>query len=358
MPTLATPPYQHCLVFAGGGFRFPYYLGVYAAACATGQTPDVLLAVCGGSIAATVIQRLPDDTSRLNWCCSRELYDYWQSVRPARGARVEHVLWGVMRRALDRRPAARMAALWDDYLFDIGARIPLPAHDIHLGTPAVYVVASRVLFERHEQGHAREGRRLLEEILIGPDAPGLVMESGADQGVIGPCAVSQPGNPISEQVRLESRMSLDDAARASITDMFYCTAHDVTLGASTHAYFGGALDLMPIELAHRLGQRVTMERKEPYGRIEQDAIRVVLGMDANARLQQVHAQKAAAWYDTTDISQRLSQHAIDMVIDWRRGVLRLKPPARYEDFVAGVHAQWAYGYERGLAAFGSRSQGL
>ena len=59
-----THQYERCLVLAGGGFRFGYYLGIHAAAEEAEYVPDLLLATCGGAVAAAVIARLPDAAAR------------------------------------------------------------------------------------------------------------------------------------------------------------------------------------------------------------------------------------------------------------------------------------------------------
>jgi hypothetical protein len=53
-------PYKRCMVMGGGGFRFGIYIGMYAALRQAGKAPDVLLASCGGAIAAAIIHNLPD----------------------------------------------------------------------------------------------------------------------------------------------------------------------------------------------------------------------------------------------------------------------------------------------------------
>jgi predicted acylesterase/phospholipase RssA len=47
------------MVMGGGGFRFGIYIGMYAALRQAGKAPDVLLASCGGAIAAAIIHN-PD----------------------------------------------------------------------------------------------------------------------------------------------------------------------------------------------------------------------------------------------------------------------------------------------------------
>jgi hypothetical protein len=69
--------YERCMVLAGGGFRFGYYLGMHAAAVDAGQEPDLLLATCGGAVAGAIIRNLPDSAARKAWVASPQLYQYF-----------------------------------------------------------------------------------------------------------------------------------------------------------------------------------------------------------------------------------------------------------------------------------------
>ena len=75
--------YQQCMVMAGGGFRFGIYLGLYAAARDAGQAPDLVLASCGGAIAAALIHREPDVARQKAWLASPEMYNFWAGITPA-----------------------------------------------------------------------------------------------------------------------------------------------------------------------------------------------------------------------------------------------------------------------------------
>jgi hypothetical protein len=94
-----------------------------------------------------------------------------------------------------------------------------------------------------------------------------------------------------------------------------------------------------------------MERKGWYDRhIELPALRMVLGINGNQRLQHVLQQEADVWIDTADMETALVQHQISKQIQWLRNRIVLRVPERYDDFVAMVRLQWEYGYQRALQA--------
>ena len=49
-------PYERVQLFSGGGSRFGYYLGSYAALVAHDLTPDMIVGTCGGSLSAYLVK--------------------------------------------------------------------------------------------------------------------------------------------------------------------------------------------------------------------------------------------------------------------------------------------------------------
>ncbi|MGO1742917.1 MAG: patatin-like phospholipase family protein, partial [Psychrobacter sp.] len=74
-------PYQRVQLFSGGGSRFGYYLGSYAALVAHDLTPDIIIGTCGGSLSAYLVQLAPDPKDLQQLMCSRELYHVIAAIR-------------------------------------------------------------------------------------------------------------------------------------------------------------------------------------------------------------------------------------------------------------------------------------
>lgn len=68
--------YQRAVLFSGGGTRFGLYLGMYAALDEMGLKPDLLIASCGGSLAAAIIQAFERDAERKSYLQSEEFYRF------------------------------------------------------------------------------------------------------------------------------------------------------------------------------------------------------------------------------------------------------------------------------------------
>jgi predicted acylesterase/phospholipase RssA len=339
--------YKHCMVMAGGGFCFGYYLGMYAAAQKAGRTPDILLASCGGSIAAYLIQALPTDEERKAWIASREMHAFWLSLRSSPKATIARTAWHALKRKWSTARAPKVADLFDDYFFDIPARLPLPAPAAQPQV-AVAIVGGRLLYDRSDVGQRRQGRKLFEEtIFCAPQTASLLT------GMASPLATPEWGeHAIAPSLATDVQIPFADAARISISDMYYFPC--VSLDGQT--YTGGVVDLFPLEIAKVLAHSVTMEFKAPFD--QQYAIpawRAVLGLDGNQRLRYTHGQYADTWVDSSDVMQALAEYDIKKKLDWRNNRYRLAPPADYHDYARKIEAHWQYGYQRGEEAF-ARSQ--
>ena len=74
-------PYERVQLFSGGGSRFGYYLGSYAALVAHDLTPDMIVGTCGGSLSAYLVNLAPDPRDLQELMCSRELYRVITAIR-------------------------------------------------------------------------------------------------------------------------------------------------------------------------------------------------------------------------------------------------------------------------------------
>ncbi|WP_233212606.1 patatin-like phospholipase family protein [Collimonas sp. PA-H2] len=342
-----TGQYQCCMVMAGGGFRFGYYLGMYAAAVETNNKPDILLASCGGAIAAAVIQALPDDAQRKAWISSPAMYQFLCGLRTTPKAAIGRAFIHAAKRRLDSRRAPVIPDLFNDYFFDIPPELPLPKQQSE-NSVAVAIVGGKILFSKNQVGQPRSKRKLFSEVVFGEPRTAALL-----QGMDSPLSNPMWGeNAIARELLTDVAMPIGDAVRISISDMFYfpCHAH------KTGHYTGGVVDLFPIELAQRLGQRVIMELKAPFNQaLAIPAWRAVLGVDGNHRLRHMHDQYADAWIDASDVDSRFDKRGMQMKISWTKNRFSLLMPARYETYLEDVEAQWQYGYQRGMEAFANPS---
>jgi len=336
--------YERCMVMAGGGFRFGYYLGMHAAAEDSGMAPDIILASCGGSLAAAIIHALPDAAQRKQWLASPEMYQFLCRMRAAPHAHPLPVLGAALLRGMSRGRARRVPDVFRDYMFELPGALPLPI--ARAEGPALAIVAAKLLFGREEAGEVRGERPLFAEVLLGPERACSLLQgwTAPASSPAWSCGAVAPG------LLLDSGMPVADAVRSSITDMLYFACHE---HGGEH-YMGGVIDLFPIEIAHGLARHVTMEAKPPFGQwLAIPALRKVLGIDGNARLKHVHAQHAHAWVDTSDVSRALRGSGMQKRIDWLGNRIQLVMPPSLSEYALDIEKQWQYGYQRGIEAYAS-----
>lgn len=330
------------MVLAGGGFRFGIYLGMYAALCEQGRAPDVLLASCGGAMAAAIIHNLPDDASRRAYLTSPEMHRFWCSLRSTPQARLLPNLLRAAQRKLSRARAAVVPDLFNDYLFEIPAELPFPPQT---GTPEVDVaiLGGELLFGPDDVGQPRGPRKLYAETLFG-NARCAALVAGMHSPVSNPYWGS---HAVEAALRCDSSVPLTEAARISVADMFYfrCQAY------GGKEYIGGVLDLFPVEVAQRLARHLVMERKEAFDQnFAIPAWRSVLGISGNRRLRFANHQPVEVRIDASDVSHVLARQQLQQKLDWRRNRIELAMPPDYPTFVRYMEDQWQYGYQRASQA--------
>ena len=341
--------FERCMVFAGGGFRFGAYLGMYAAACDAGRKPDILLASCGGAIAAAIIHALPDDQSRKAWLCSPEMYDYCSHAQSTPHAALYRVLLRAAQRRLSTRLAPNVPDIFSEYLFEPpSSLLPMPPVVTYIDQPALAIIGAKILFAISDVGIERGARRLFAETIFACERVHGLLAGETAALAKNPWQASA----IAPRLSFESIYPLANTVLISTSDVVYFPSV-LHLG---QRYSGGAIDLFPIEIAKQLAAEIMMEFKAPLDQnFAAPAWRSVYGIDGNARLRQVQQDfgKAGAtvWIDTRDIRQQLRTEQVQKKLDWRTGRIRLVAAKTYSDFVAQMQAQWRYGYACGTAAF-------
>lgn len=339
--------YQRCMVMAGGGFHFGYYLGIYAAMCKLNKPPDVLLASCGGAIAAAVIQALPNDEQRKAWLCTPQMYAYWKGLKSKHNARFFGIFSSAMKRRFWGNNAKYIPDVFNDYMFEIPAQLPLPKRSQNTEQLDVVIVAGKLLYAENEVGQLRGSRKLFSEIVFCQARAAALLSQ-----LQTPLSDPQFGDTaIAPYIVADTTTPISDAVRASIADMFYFRCHSCMTNNLESHYIGGVIDLFPIEVANQLAESVIMELKGYYDKTYAlPALRTVFGFDGNQRLDYVLRQQADVWVNTSDMEQQFLHQRIRQKIRWHKNKIEITTPPTYDAYVRMIEAQWQFGYQRGLAS--------
>ncbi|KRG36302.1 patatin-like phospholipase family protein [Psychrobacter sp. P11G3] len=379
-------PYERVQLFSGGGSRFGYYLGSYAALAAHDLTPDIIVGTCGGSLSAYLVQLAPDPKDLQASMCSRELYHVITAIRHVapdeanKRLKLRYMTSALKRWRLskqrDNGQGQRQADSYErllnelqqlamfridneQYWLDELSRFAASNNDsgnTDKATPEIAIIASR-LYQAPAKGLYNE-KFALQELLFAPpclaNLPNFV--SGlAEEQITSPAHIFANGR-IHPSVKVQTQWDFAPVIRASMADMYYLPPTHITeLGWC----LGGVINLTPIELACQLGNSVFAETKAGYDAwLAAPAIQRVFGFDPNERLEAVHGyqpmiepshtnnnDRQLHWLPFADNEQQLVGQNVQKRFNIKQMTVELIH-ADYDGFVQQMQAQWQYGYQR------------
>lgn len=333
--------YKSVIVFSGGGTRYSIYCGMHAALQDLDRTPDLVIGACGGAIATTIINSFDTNEKRKEYLTSRELYDFTCNIRLTEERKLHRIGWYCLQKMYKQQNAPFIENVFDKYLVDLDADISkqLPSLVTKTGQNIKsIIIGSQILFERSEVNQKRKGRKLYKKVLFTDSEIARKIKLNELQIE----SDNYTRSAIEPTVEIETNIPMHIAMRISISDMFY--VEPVTY--QSKCYAGGAIDLVPIELAQSLGEIIFLEKKGRYTAIEEALVRAVLGYSGNQRLKAVNKQKVDYWIDTSDATQSLQGYYCKKNIDWAKLQVTISLPQSYQQFVDNMSMQWQYGYNK------------
>ncbi|KFF05096.1 patatin-like phospholipase family protein [Flavobacterium reichenbachii] len=336
--------YKRVIVFSGGGTRFAMYCGMFAAFEDKGLSPDLIIGVCGGSIAATIINSFQTNIQRKNYLQSRELFEFIQNTKLTKERKLHRIGWYSFKKNYSKNRAPSIENVFDNYLVDmpqdLSSKLPSLSAAFGSNIPCI-IIGSEILFEPADCGKARENKKLYKKILF-TDA---ITAQKIDLNKIKIQSENYNLSAIDSSISVLTDVSMRQAMRISVSDMFYVQPAKY----QNHYYAGGALDLTPIELASEMADTIIFEKKNNYSTIEESLVRAVLGFSGNERLEEIQKKfKINYSIDTTNATQSLKGQYCQKKIDWKNFEVKIELPHSYEQFVKDMQVQWQYGYDKAL----------
>ncbi|MFT5120319.1 MAG: putative acylesterase/phospholipase RssA [Psychrobacter glaciei] len=386
-------PYERVQIFSGGGSRFAYYLGSYAALVAHDLTPDIIVGTCGGSLSAYLVNLAPDPKDLQELMCSRELYRVITAIRHItpdeanKRLKIRYMTQALKRWRLSRHASNRQKQQQADsykrlldelqqlamfridnegqWLNELSRFSPKQNNNsFNTAAPEIAIIASR-LYQTPTADNSVYDEFKLQELLFAP--PRLAVSEHFDEMLNAP-AYTFANRRIHQSVNVVKQWAFNSAVRASMADMYYLPPTPIDdLGWC----LGGVINLTPIELACQLGQTVFAETKAGYDTyLASPAIQRVFGFDPNERLAQVHGyqpmemsslvksernSRQLHWLPFADNGQQLAGQHVQKRFNIKQMTVELIH-SDYDGFVQQMQAQWQYGYQR--TANYIRQQGL
>ncbi len=377
-------PYERVQLFSGGGSRFGYYLGSYAALAAHDLTPDIIVGTCGGSLSAYLVQLAPNPKDLQALMCSRELYRVITAIRHVapdeanKRLKLRYMTHALKRWRLSKQKDSghrqRQADSYErllnelqqlamfridneQYWLDELSRFAPSDNGSAAGktTPEIAIIASR-LYQASTDGLCNKNP-VLQELLFAPCLANLPNSASglADEQITSPAHTFANGR-IHPSVKVQMQWNFAPVIRASMADMYYLPpTHIIELGWC----LGGVINLTPIELACQLGNSVFAETKAGYDPwLAAPAIQRVFGFDPNERLAVVHGYQLMRkpsyatsnhhqlhWLPFADNEQQLRGQNVQKRFNLKQMTVELIH-SDYDGFVQKMQAQWQYGYQR------------
>lgn len=339
-------PFSRSLLLSGGGTRFALYNGMYAALCDIGKAPELLIASCGGAFAALVINAFANNTERKAYLQSQEFYHFIQSLSLTPYSKLYRLGLLVLQKRYDRRRAPLVEDVYTRYLVemsqDLSGLLPSLTKLAFSAALPTIIIGAKMCFAPHECGKRRGKRKLYQEVLITDPETAQRIPLETLQHTESNYTLSAVATDIS----VETAIPLLWAARISVSDMFYVAP----VSYQGTYYAGGAIDLVPIELAYALSTTVIAEYKQVYSPTEESLVRAVLGFSGNERLASV-ASYPAQWIDTRRATTVLKGFYSKKYINWKHLEIGIHFPKDYPSYREQIERQWDYGYQTILNTF-------
>jgi hypothetical protein len=322
------PPFGFALVLAGGGYDVFAHFGIVDATIDAGRPPEVLVAPCGTSIVAAVLNAIPDRDERLAFVFSPTFHQLMRTPEQRKiTPGLASMAFSIWRRSFgftDKVPRLYdfpVVSFPDDFEADF-INSDFGAEEMRL-----LIVATRTEIGPEDKGQTRAGRKLFQEIVFtDPDTARYLADFEAPVGHYFP----DSSYMIDADVRVGA--TLFDAVRASISDMYFVEPYLY----QGERYVTGGFDLH-VELARGMAREVAVTWIAGYDPILSDAaVESVLGYRLNQRLRLSTAGYADWWIDISDKK------------DWGEMKFRILQgvPEDYETFLDLARQQYEMGYCR------------
>lgn len=334
--------FKRALIFSGGGTRLMIYLGMFAALEELEMKPDVLIASCGGAFAATVINAFPNNLSRKQYLQSEEYFQFVSKTTLTKQKKLSEIGLFSLKKIFDKRNAPYIEDVFHRYLVemnqDLSEDFPSLKNTSFSKEIPTLIIGSQLNFNLSEVGQKRNNQKLYQKTIF--------TDSETAKKIIPQKIIINSENiknsTIEEIPKIKTDVSLLTSTRISVSDMFY-----VAPASLQGKYFaGGAIDLIPIELAKYLADEIIIEKKQSYTPVEEGFVRAVLGYSGNKRLEEIEKQSPDFQIDTNNIKQKLERHYIKKNINWRKFEIELSLPKSYQQFVKDMEMQWQYGFDQ------------
>lgn len=331
-------PFRKALVIGGGGITPGISLGMIAGAKAAGYDPDVIIVSCGASLGASLYSAFPTPEQALKYARSEKFYQ-----KIDQNLKMESwLVFGLLKKFNKVMAQPHMIPdLFQGNILKVNETVTglLPQDQFPTSSkiPKLIILGSRASFGPQHVGHDQGKNPLYRQVFFTDPSTAQHL-----RGLPSPIQKLFPESRIDKKTETRSNVSMSMAVRSSITDPYYI--NPAKIGDSY--YFGGAVDLFPIETAQEIADEVLVNFPSGlYSNYEDLTIYSTFGFPQSERTTLASHQEDVKWIDSSG-SGKL---AMDPIIT--AGVFMTdRYPKNHQAFSELVLKQYRFGYQRAVEA--------
>lgn len=330
--------YKRALILAGGGNRFAVYAAMYSALVEHKLAPDLILGSCGASLSSAIISHLVEPQRIKEYLKSKEFYSLVKNIKLTEQKKIFKLPFYLLSNALLARRKIYTQDIIKKFLIDFPTEIEKFLVNLAKEKPKIdsIIIASKLDFENSNFYKTMNKQKIYKELILTN-----IKEDIELQTIFRTKAYQN--SLIDNKIEIIKEFSLLKASRISMSDMFLISP----VLYKDNYLFGGAVDLLPIEIANSLAEDIFLELKQSYTLIENSVLKNVLAYDGNARFKDVLSLNASHWIDSSDIPKYFKKYYNLFSFNFFKMELQLNIPT-YEQYCEDVDLQWNYGYSRVL----------
>ena len=338
----AEKKFKRALVMGGMGVAPGIGLGMIAGLTKSKHAPDLIIATCGSAMAAAIYSAYPDATLSLDFAKSPE----FKAIIDQTKIETKNLL-KVQRNFARAKKMNLVPPIFSQTILHVPEVMEKFLPDQSQGetqtAPKIIILSARSHFGPEAVGKFKSKEKTFTQVFFTDKETGSLLKDYRS-----PIAAQFPDSNVAEKTAVMTSNSLEEAARASISDPFLLNPGKID-GAY---YFTGAVDLFPLELAAELADEVISNYPlSMFTDYEDLAIRSTFGFNQTASVLHDIQNTQVKWVDLTG-SAELKFDPYPKGLSLRNGI-----PFGLEDYQTGIQAQWDLGYTRAIEAIDAQTLG-
>jgi predicted acylesterase/phospholipase RssA len=322
--------FKRALIISGGGVSPGVALGIIQGLKDKGWNPDVIITTCGSSIASALLNVYPTNDAALEYAQSQEFQGTLRDIK------VHTVNALRMKKEFDRLEYApdEFPDLFGGDLLNFPETgkdfLPDVKFQATEGAPRFIMVAGKANFNPDSDIGDKRTELYTETYFTDSETAKLL------QGFKSPIKEAFPGSFLKSSTAVVTDRTVGEAARASISDPFLI--NPALLGSDY--YFTGAIDLVPLKLAHELADEVISTTPNGFEDYEENAVTAAFGFSQREATDLALRDQTVTFIDPYNV-KKVSMDPKNFLIWFHTGV-----PKIYSHFRNKIQKQYDFGYEQ------------